>query len=109
MKHPQQRLKALATETIAAGKRLIVDEHEEGMVTVERGFGIITLVASVFWSIIVSSVLIEASFALSDWWLTYSVGEGLHIYGLLAICNAVANVLRVTLFAFGTVVPHKIP
>ena len=87
-------------------ERLIVDEHrEEGMVTVEtwiqyyHAFGGFKY----FGAIIVSSILIEASFALSDWWLTYSVGEGLHIYGLLAICNAVTNVWRVTLFAFGTV------
>ena len=90
----------------AAGKELIVEEHrEKGIVTFKtwaryfRSFG----GWKYFLGILFSSVLVEASFGLSDWWLTHDEGKSLHIYGIFALVNALANVVRVTLFAFGTV------
>ena len=94
------------TKTIAAGKKLIVDEHrEKGMVTFKTWIRYFTAFGGwkYFGPIIIASILIEASFATSDWWLTYDEGKSLHIYGFLALCNAFTNVVRVTIFAFGTV------
>ena len=94
-----------------AGEHLIVSENREtGMVT--RKTWVRYFDAFGGWRygawIIVSSVFIEATFSLADWWLTHEKGKMLHVYGVLAIGNALTNVIRVTLFAMGTVRAAKV-